>query len=67
MFYVPSAKWNAKSNELILGDTHIYYRVVASMEDCMRIAGMQVHAVEWHYKPKEDVRNWVLHLVRCAL
>ena len=42
----------------------ILFRVVASMEDCMHIAGYEVSCVIWHYPADPEVRSFVQSRIR---
>ena len=57
---------NWKNKELTIESStgKVMFRVIASMKDCMNIAGVEISCAIWHYPADEDVREFVQSYVR---
>lgn len=56
----------AREKELTLDSPSgsVLFRVVANMQDCMRIAGYEVSCVIWHYPADSEVKGYVQSRIR---
>ena len=44
----------------------IAFKVIANMQDCMKIAGMEFGCVLWHYCPAKEVKRFVQSRIRSS-
>lgn len=46
------------------GDTTIYFRVIATEQDYMKIAVYELSCVFWHYTPEANIKAYVQSRIR---